>query len=73
LVSCAAKPPERPPATLASETPVSPPDVFQPAVFVSNPKFATRFWRTVTCVVAVDAFPAVSVTVTVTVYVPAAV
>ena len=73
LVSCTANPPEWPPATRARVTPVSPPDVFQPVVLASNPKLVARFWRTVACVLAVDALPAVSVTVTATVYVPAGV
>src|SRR5689334_21687192 len=65
LASWAANPPEWPPATRARMTPASPPEVFHPVVFVSKPKLAARFWRTVTWVVAADAFPAVSVTVTV--------
>ena len=73
LVSWAAQAPECPPATRASAIVAPPPEVFHPDVPVSNPGLPTRFARAMTWAVACDGWPAESLTVTVTVYVPVAV
>src|SRR5438105_15322069 len=55
LLSAAANPPECPPLTRASVTPVVLPPVFQPVVLLSKPAFATRLLLTTRVAVAVPA------------------
>ena len=67
LVSLAAQLPLWPPATRLSVMSAPDPEVFQPVRSVSKPGLPTRLGLTTTCDVFCDAWPAVSVTVTVTV------
>jgi hypothetical protein len=75
FVSFAAQFPECPLAMRVREILAPEPDVFHPERSASKPEFSTRLVAatTTTCLLAVDERPPVSVTVTLTVYVPAAV